>query len=186
MIAFAETLPMVRFADGEITGFRASWLAKELRDAAARAGHQGWWLAEHVSESVTRWLRDSCDEPVIGVDRLEAAVREVLQVIGFGEVAPMFRAGRPPVEISLPELARAAGTGYELAFFDLLNQRIRQCLATPVRELRLHGLERCVKQLCTKKVWCRECDRLRSEIVSFVREQFDAAAPQHAVSVSLV
>jgi len=186
MIAFADGLPLVRFADGEVLSFRQEWLVRELREAAKRSGHNQWWLAEHVAQSVTQFLVDHAVEPVIDLARLTLAVRQVLQVIGFGEIVPHFDPAPPPVQISLVDLARTAGTGYELAFFDLLGQRLQACVTAPSNEFQLYGLERCVKHLCVKKIWCRECDELRVEIVSFVREQIDATASGRPIAISLV
>jgi hypothetical protein len=185
MIAFVDGLPVVRFPEGEVAAFREEWLTRALSDAARRAGYPEWWLAEHVARSVTEYLSGGFGENVLDVQRLAIAVREILEVIGYGDVGPHFRPEPPPVAISLLDLAREAGAGFELAFFDLLSQRLRHNLSKGARELRLHGLERCVKHLSTKRVWSRHCDALRVEIVSFVRDQIDAVAPREvAVTVA--
>ena len=71
----------------------------------------------------------------------------VLQVIGYAEVASHFEPGPPPARISLLELAKKAGTGYELAFFELLARGMQQLLATRAAYFELFDLELCVKEL---------------------------------------
>src|SRR4051794_18271341 len=120
MIAFPNDLPLVRLADGDCLAFEREWLIRSLVSAARKAGYPQWWLAEHVAQSVTEYLRSENDAPVMQAGRLEQAVNSVLQVIGYAEIGRYFAVGRPIVHISLVDLARAAGSGYELAFFDLL------------------------------------------------------------------
>ena len=54
---------------------------------------------------------------------------------------------------------------------------IQEIVSNHVSQFELTGLERCVKQLRGKKLWSRDCDVLRAEIVSFVREQIGIANP---------
>ncbi len=174
MIAFRDDLPLVKFNCGAVAAFERGWLVRSLVQAAHKAGYPQWWLAEHVAESVTSYLRQRFDAPVVAVPRLSKAVQAVLQVIGYAEVATHFVPEPPPVKISLPELVHAAGFGYELAFFELLGRTMNSAIAAKTTYCEIFGLERCVKQLRGKKVWSRDCDVLRSEIVTFVREQMSA------------
>ena len=96
-----------------------------------------------------------------------------------------FAPAPPRVQVSLVELARAAGSGYELAFFELLGRRLRELCREPGSYFELLGLEPCVKLLRARKTWSRDCDALRSEIVGFVREHSGTAAARKEVSFSL-
>src|SRR5437868_5013624 len=117
MIAPRQDLPFIQFGDGEIAAFERDWLVRRLVHAAEKAGYPEWWLAEHVAESVTSYLRFRCDENVVPLPRLAQTVQAALQVIGYAEVGQHFDPGPPPIRISLLELAGHAGGGYELAFF---------------------------------------------------------------------
>jgi hypothetical protein len=185
MIALRDGLPLVEFGSGRVALFERSWLVRSLVRAAQKAGYPQWWLAEHVAESVTAYLRERCDSSVVALPRLTSAVQSVLQVIGYAEVANHFEAEPPPVKLSLLELARKAGAAYELAFFQQLGAIIRDAIAARAGYFELFGLEQAVKQLRARKLWSRDCDALRSEIVSFVREQIGAAGPRHEVLFSL-
>jgi len=96
MIALRDNLPLVRFGDGRVHAFERGWLCGALAESAAGAGYPKWWLAPHVAESVTRYLEQDFDENVIPVCRLEQAVRSVLQVIGYADVAGAFRGAPAP------------------------------------------------------------------------------------------
>ncbi len=185
MIAFRDELPLVRFEDGEIAAFERGWLVRLLLRAAQKAGYEQWWLAEQVAESVTCYLRSRFDDPVVALPKLSKAVQAVLQVIGYGEVAAHFVPGPPPVKISLPEMVRTAGPGYELAFFGLLGRTLQSAVASQTAYCEVFGLARCVRQLRGKKAWSRDCDALRAEIVAFVREQIGGAKPNQEMICSL-
>jgi hypothetical protein len=176
MIALLDNLPLVRLTDGTTMPFEREWLLSALASAARKAGYPQWWLAEHVAESVTDFLRTQESPPVLSVEALTQSVRQVLQVIGYAEVGRHFEAGRPLVKISLVALAQAAGSGYELAFFDLLARRLQEALREHSGCFELFGLEPCVKLLRARKAWSRDCAALRDEIVAFAREQTGLAA----------
>jgi len=183
MIAPRDEMPLVQFEGGEVSAFDPGWLTRRLVQAAEKAGYPQWWLAEHVAASVSNYLRYRYDENVLTAPRLADAVSSVLQVIGYGEVASHFEAGPPPARISLLELAKKAGSGYELAFFELLARSMQQLLATQVAYFELFDLEMCVKELRARKIWARDCHALREEIVTFLRDHLSIAA--HPVTFSV-
>jgi len=185
MICLKDNLPVIQLASGQAIAFESEWLVRSLAQAAARAGYAKWWLAQHVAESVTSYLRDHECVNVLPVERLTSAVQSVLQVIGYGEIAPHFVPAPPRVQVSLVELAREAGSGYEMAFFLQLARRIQSLCQENHSCFELLGLEPCVKLLRARKTWSRDCDVLRAEIVSFVRDQMGTMAANHAISFSL-
>lgn len=174
MIGFCNNLPVVRFDDGQIVPFDKSWLAGSLARAADRAGYKKWWLAAHVAESVSTYLEEDFDDNVVTVHRVEKAVQSVLQVIGYADVAGHFHADPPPARISLAELARDAGHGYELVFFDMLRSRLREAVASKAERVEICEAHRGVKLLRSAKNWRRDCSGLLDEIVGFVRGELHA------------
>jgi len=185
VIGFHNNLPLVRFGDGQIMPFERSWLAGSLAKAAEHAGYKKWWLAPHVTESVTSYLEKDYDESVVTINRLEKAVQSVLQVIGYADVAGHFHAAPPPARISLAELARDAGHGYELIFFDLLRARVRDALEAKAERLEICDAQRGVKLLRSAKNWRRDCSGLLDEIVSFVREELDSSQRARELQMEL-
>ena len=184
MIAPRDEMPLVQFEGGEITAFDSRWLTRRLVHAAEKAGYPQWWLAEHVAASVTNYLRYRYEGNVLPAPRLADAVTSALQVIGYAEVASFFEAGPPPARISLLELAKKAGSGYELAFFELLSRGMQNLLATRAAYFELYDLELCVKELRARKVWARDCQALREEIVIFLRDHLSGS--QHPVTFSVL
>jgi hypothetical protein len=138
-----------------------------------------------VTESIAFYLRLRTDESVVAFSQLSQTVRYVLKVIGYKEIVPYFRPAPPPISLSLVDLAHDAGTGYELAFFDLLEKRIQALVAAGTETLHLVSLHAAVKHLQRTKVWTRACDSLREEIVCFVREKLSNAEAVDHIDCSL-
>ena len=111
------------------------------------------------------------DESVVAFSQLNQTVRYVLKVIGYKEIVPHFRPAPPPISISLFEIAEAAGDGYELAFFDLLEKRVAAIVATGATGLHFFGLQPAIKHLCAAKTWTRACDALRGDVACFIRDK---------------
>jgi hypothetical protein len=171
MVAFKEEFPYLRCDSGQLFEFNRDWLYAAINRAAYEAGYPSWWLTDHVTESIAFYLRLRNDENVVAFSQLAKTVQYVLKVIGYKEIIPYFTPAPPPISISLLEIADEAGTGYELAFFDLLEKRIAALLETGVNDLQFCSLPACVKHLRGVKMWTRPCDSLREEIVCFVRER---------------
>jgi hypothetical protein len=186
MIAFWDNLPLIEHVNGHVTAFQRDWLTRSLAKAAAKAGYAHWWLAEHVSMSVTEYLRHQRECNVVRVDRLNEAVKSALEGIGYADVAQVFEPNPPRVEVSLVDLAReAAASGYELAFFNILSNLIRELVCERSCDFEFRGLDKCVKILMARKGWSRDCEDLRAEIIHFARLRTAATAGSLHVSFAL-
>jgi hypothetical protein len=185
MVAFKEEFPYLRCDSGQLFEFNRDWLHAAITEAATRAGYPSWWLTDHVTESIAFYLRLRTDESVVAFSQLSQTVRYVLKVIGYKEIIPHFKPGPPPISISLVDLAQEAGTGYELAFFDLLEKRIAALLEAGIDTLDLCSLQAGVKCLRQTRVWTRACDALREEIVCFVRERLTTGDSSRPLNCSL-
>jgi hypothetical protein len=171
MVAFKEEFPYLRTESGQLFEFNRDWLHAAITRAADEAGYPSWWLTSHVTESIAFSLHLRNDESVVAFSQLSQTVRFVLKAIGYKEIVPHFAPAPPPISISLLDIAYHAGTGYELAFFDLLEKRINRLIETGADNFHLCSLQACVKHLRGVKSWTRACDGLREEIVCFVREK---------------
>ena len=185
MVAFKEEFPYLRCESGQLFEFNRDWLRTAITRAADQAGYKSWWLTDHVTESIAFYLRLRTDESVVAFSQLSQTVRYVLKVIGYKEIIPYFEPAPPPISISLLDLAHEAGSGYELAFFDLLEKRINALVETGTDSLHLCSLQTAVKHLRGTKVWTRACDPLREEIVCFVRERLSVSTGPERMECSL-
>lgn len=185
MIALRDNYPLVRFNDGTIMNYNRAWLNSAVIRAAESAGYKKWWLTAHVTESVSSFLRQEFDENTVSIARLEKAVQSVLQVIGYSDVARCFQTLPAPVRVSLLDIARNAGSGYELLFFELLRARIREIIDSSAHQVELFDLHDCVKVLRSAKVWRSDCTGLMGEIVSFIRAEVNMSRRASELNLQL-
>jgi hypothetical protein len=185
VIAIRDNFPLVRFQDGSVMNYDRAWLSSAVVRAAESAGYKKWWLTNHVTESISSFLQQDFDENIVTIPRLEKAVQSVLQVIGYSDVARCFQTLPPPVRISLSDLARRAGNGFELVFFELLRARLREIPDSPAQQVELGDLHACVKLLRSAKVWRSDCAELTGEIVQFVRSELDPSRRKEELNLRL-
>jgi len=171
MIALHEAELLVQFDGGRLVLFERRWLHRSLTRAAERAGYAQWWLADHVTESVATYFAEHLDLRIVAIQRLETAVKSVLETIGYSEVATHFNPLPPPVEINLFSLAIEADTGFELVFFQLLDVAIGVATDPKPDEFRFTGVHACVKRLTSSKVWCGDCQRVRNDVLEFIENR---------------
>jgi len=174
MIALLDGMPLVTLPDGRSTTFDKRWIMGSIMNAAETAGYHRWWLAEHIAESVSVYLHRDFQGNTVEIPSLMEAVLHVLDSLGFHDVAMQFRLPDPPVCLSLTELAREAGDGYELAFFGLLGERLQRAASSRSARLEIHGLSGCVRLIGTGRRR-RNVQRLREEIVGFIRQHGQVA-----------
>lgn len=185
MIALADGMPLVRLDDGRVIRFEPAWIFRALWKAAAKAGYQKWWMASYAVEAAVHHLRTGYPRNTVSVEQMKRLLCDILQVTGYGEIAPHLELGQPGERLDLVDLAKEAGAGYELAFFNRLRERLQTLIGSGTTDVDLVGLAPCVKKLRSRKLWTRECDDLQEEIVSFVRTQTASAPARREISVQV-
>lgn len=174
MIALADTRPLVVLPSGEVRPFDPEWLRQSLVGSSLKAGYRKWWLTPHVLQSLIEYLEEDYMCPTITLRELDRAARTVLEAIGYPDIAKAFELEPWVARISLEDLARHAGCGYELAFFDLLRSRVREALSSETDRLEICDAHRGVKLLRSAKNWRKDCRGLLEEIVIFLRGELRA------------
>lgn len=185
MIALADGMPLVQLSGGRVVRFQPAWIFRALWKAAAKAGYQKWWLASYVVETAVFYLKSQYPRNAIPVPRVAELLGDILQVLGYGEIAPHLELGQPGERLDLVDLVNEAGEGYELAFFNRLRERLQALIGSGTTDVDLVGLASCVKKLRSRKLWTRECDDLQQDIVSFVRTQTLAVPAKREISVQV-
>lgn len=173
MIALPSRMPLLRAGRFHIPGGEnsAEWIEKNLREAAQAAGREDWWFAADVVRSLMIYLRDRFPGSVITVEELAEKIRSTLEVIGFGEIGRRLHLRPARVTLSLADLAREAGDGFELKFFQLLEARLEEIDRLGAGEVSLTETRLGVKHLRAAKYWCRSCRELEREIAGYLRRR---------------
>ena len=185
MIALLSRLPLLKQGGEKFSPIRHDWLCFCLSRAAEKAGYSRWALTEHVVSSVLCYLSATYESNVISVDELRDIVLSVLHSIDYAEVARHFQTLDLPFELSLSDLAKEAGPGYELEFFRLLKEHVHHALSNRVSNLHFSDLRPCVLHLLSAKTWRRSCSELRDEIIEFLRAQLQSAGLKTGIVLTI-
>lgn len=166
-------MPLLMIGSKEVVHYEKEWLQEAISRAALEAGHEGWWFAEDVAKGMILYLQKRFRRNTITLQELFDKISKTLTTIGFQDVADKLVPTPPPLRISLIDLAREAGSGYELVFFELLRQQLLEARNFGAEQIHFSELKRCVKHLRGTKRWGKDCDLLEREIVHFVQERAD-------------
>ncbi|MCB1232450.1 MAG: hypothetical protein KDN19_19535 [Verrucomicrobiae bacterium] len=170
MIALPAELPFIRISQENLALCEPAWLQQTLKNAA-NAAEVPEWLAEDVSKGVECYLKNHYPGTVIEVGDLFDRIRSTLHNLGLNDLADHLDDCPPPIRISLTELARKAGPGFELGFFQLLQRQFHAAADGGARQLVCYGLRTCVKRLATAEKWSPRCRKLEAEIRDFLQQQ---------------
>lgn len=108
-------------------------------------------------------------------------VRVLLDKIGFKDISERVNLPPPMLRLSLRELAVEA-EGFELRFFQLLEDRLSELLTLGARQITLSHARDGVKTLRAVRNWGPKCDELESEILHFLRKRL-VSQPDCAVEL---
>ena len=176
MIALPHRLPHVVWKNDRLVPLSEGWLAESIEHAAAAAGHPRWHLAPEVARAIAVYLEDDWVRPSLTLDHLNQMVRRSLEGIGYAEIARRACIVPPRVSISLIELAHRAP--YEIEFYPLLKERLRDAIDVQVAGVRLEGLRDCSKILDAAGRWRHTCCRINDEIIHFCRSYMQRFMPR--------
>ncbi len=167
MIALLQGLPLVTLPSGRSFSFQKSWIKHALQQVASNQGYGCWWFANELSESVEIYLQREWDSNVITITELENIIKELLLSLRFSDLAAAFFLPEPPTRLSLLELAREAGEGYELLFFQLLKKRLHQVTQSSTQQLEIYGLDASIRYLLHRKRLGRS--ETKKQIINYIR-----------------
>ena len=169
MIALRHGIPLVIMPDGQAVSFEKQWIIGALQTAANATGYKRWWPAEHITKSITIYLSQELSTSSIKFLQLEKVVINLLRSLGHNDIASHFSLPHPPAHLSLLDLVREAGTGYELAFFHLLGERLQGITQSSTQRLEIFDLEPSLRLLSYRRRTLQR-EALREEIVNYIRE----------------
>lgn len=168
MIALLHGLPLITRPNGPSFSFQKSWIKNALQQVASQQGYGCWWFAPELAESVELYLRREWSDNVITIAELEIIIKELLVSLQFSDLATVFFLPPPPTTLSLLELAKEAGEGYELLFFQLLKKRLEKVAQSSTEQLEIYGLDASLRHLFHRKRLGRK--ETKGQIINYIRD----------------
>lgn len=173
MISLPAQMPLLQVGTHQVAHYEKEWLQETIKRAAHEAGHEKWWFAEDVAKGVIIYLQKRFQYNTITLGELFDKVGRTLTTIGFSDVADKLQPTPPLLRLSLLDVARESGGGFELLFYELLRTKLRELFTLDAERVHCCDLKRCVKHLAATKKWTPHCDATKAEIVDFIQKLTD-------------
>lgn len=182
MIALRSDCLMFQLANGESIPCSAEMICVEIHGNSA--GLLDPEMLRHAAASVFYYFKVELARESVTVGEFAGALEKVLR--GFGLTIRAGIAEGPlleTIEMDLRVLARESSDSFELLFFPRLRDELRNQLQRSPRVLRFRGLRGCVKQLAGAQRWSGRCEKMRDQIVEYLRGCLSAEENQCALVV---
>lgn len=168
MISYIGNRPAIQIGTRQVFDYDTVWLEDALRRAARAADHEDFPLIPEIRSGVDIYLENQCALRLLHLEDLFERMRKMLVKIGCERIAEKLEPLAPPMTVSLVDAARAAGNGFELAFFETIRAELAQLREAGAEEIRFTGLRESAMILRGKSKWTRECAFLLAEITAFL------------------
>ena len=168
MISFIGNRPVIQIGTHQVFDYDTAWLEDALRRAARAADHEDFPLLSEIRNGVELYLENQCALRLLLLEDLFERMRKMLVKIGCERIAEKLEPLAPPLTVSLVEAARAAGNGFELAFFETIRAELSQLREAGAEDIRFTGLRESAMILRGKSKWNRQCDAMLAEITAFL------------------
>lgn len=113
-------------------------------------------------------MENKCPLRLLHLEDLFDRMRKMLVKIGCNHIAEKLEPLAPPFTVSLVGAARAAGNGFELAFFETLRVELLELRDAGAEKVHFIGLRESALILRGKTKWNKQCEALLAEIKGFL------------------
>lgn len=168
MISYIGNRPAIQIGTHQVFDYDTVWLEDALRRAARAANHEDFPLIPEIRNGVDLYLENQCALRLLQLEDLFERMRKMLVKIGCERIAEKLEPLAPPLTVSLVAAARAAGNGFELAFFETIRAELSLLRGAGAEDIRFTGLRECAMILRGKSKWTRQCEALLAEITAFL------------------
>lgn len=170
MICIAGKLPVLQVGRHQVCGYKTDWIRAGLEQAAVRAGQKDFPFVEDVYDAIVYYLENKCSLRLLPVEALNQRIVHMLKRIGCEHIARAVTSMAPPITLSLEEAAQQAGEQYELGFFNVLKQEIKDAKDSGAAAVIFEDVKKSVCILKNTEQWDESCTELEDEIFDYIQK----------------
>jgi hypothetical protein len=169
LISFIGNRPALQIGRHQVIDYDTAWLDSALLRAAKAADQHDFPFVPEIRSGIVEYLENGCSLKLMRLQDLFEKMRKLLVKIGCQHIAEHLRPLAPPLTISLIHAATAAGSGYELAFFETLRAELEDLRQHGAEEIHFTGLRESVLILRSTAKWDKRCEAVLKEIEAFLK-----------------
>jgi hypothetical protein len=179
MICLVGKLPVLKVGRHQVAGYDTAWIDIALQRAAKCCDRADFPFIDDIRDGVLHYLEHKCPWRLLPIEDLFERMKCMLRRIGCDAIADNLLPLAPPLTVSIARAARDAGNGFELVFFQTLQEKIEDLRARGAEEFHFTELRESAQILRGAHRWTRSCERLHQEILAFLQNFAQQPIPEH-------
>jgi len=177
MIALSSDHLIFQLTNGESVPCSAEMITIEI--AGNSEGLIDSEMLRHAAASVFHYFKNELERQTVTIGEFSLALEKALRNLGLTIRAGEFGSrSQEIIETDLGLFTRQSDGSLELFFFPRLRDELRAQLRQLPRMVRFRGLRACVKELAGAQRWSARCEKMRDQIVGYLRECLTAEQEQ--------
>ncbi len=170
MICIAGNMPVLKIGEYQTTNYDTYWIRTAIEEAAHRADQEHFAFIDEVYDGIVHYLENKCPLKLLPIEDLFTRIEHTLKRIGCEPIANSLKIVCPPITLSLQRAATEAGSGFELAFYNLLFKEMKELKARGAREIFFSQIRESVLLLKQTDQWDEDCEHLEQDILLWFKK----------------
>ncbi len=179
MICLVGKLPVLKIGRHQVVGYDTHWIDLALKRAAVSCDRADFPFIDDIRDGVLHYLEHKCPWRLLPIEDLFERMKRMLRRIGCDAIADNLQLLAPPLTVSVARAAREAGNGFELVFFQTLQEEIDDLRTRGAEEFHFTELRASAQILRGAVRWTRSCELLHQEILAFLQNFAQQPIPEH-------
>lgn len=169
MICLVGKLPVLKIGRHQVATYGTDWIDQALARAADSANRADFPFIDDIRDGVLHYLEHKCPWRLLPIEDLFDRIKRMLCRIGCEAIADNLELLAPPITVSVARAAKEAGNGFELLFFQMLQEEIDDLRARGAEDFHFTDIRECSLVLRGSRIWTARCKRLHQEILAFLQ-----------------
>jgi hypothetical protein len=169
MICLVGKLPVIQIGRHQIPAYGTDWIDTALARAAESANRADFPFIDDIRDGVLHYLEHKCPWRMLPIEDLFERIKRMLCRIGCEAIADHLQPLAPPLTVSVARAAKDAGNGFELLFFQMLQEEIDDLRTRGAEDFHFTDIRECSLLLRGSRVWTPRCKKLHQEILAFLQ-----------------
>lgn len=177
MICLVGKFPVIQIGRHQVPSYGTEWIDQALARAAESSNRADFPFIDDIRDGVLHYLEHKCPWRLLPIEDLFDRMKRMLCRIGCEAIAEHLELLAPPLTVSVARAAKESGNGFELLFFQILQEEIDDLRARGGEDFHFTEIRESAQILRGSRTWTPRCQRLHQEILAFLQNFAQDPAP---------